>query len=846
MKRRSNSLTSSAPETDIAELNRVASRKCGASSTSVRRIRARISKCALAIATAFAVSPVMAQEAEADEQQKASQIAGIEVIEVSAEKRVSTLQETPIAISAFNAGDIARQNIEEANDIQFAIPNALFTDQGTFNIRGVGNNARSATSESGTGVHLNGVYLTAPSASNEFYDLQTIEVLRGPQGTLYGRNTTAGVVNIITRRPDEEWGGNISLELSNFDSVRALGALNFPITESVLHRFAFNYVKRDGFTENIATGNDIDGRDQFSIRSTTTFDISDNMNGMFFAQYFEEDSTRSNRRGVRCTPDPILGCSSESAGFEFVDSNYIDGNLLTVLAGAGIPVAQFVREDFYNTNPDGTRKVNPSDPRQVNLDNEPIAKADDLVVSLELNYEVDSGTFTSVTAFHDRSTGGQRDFDNANGSNAFLVPVSYVFNDDIILQNTQNFEPVQVQDTSSEQWSQEFRFVSSLNTPLNYTAGVYWVNYEVDGRVATFFPYLSIIGTALGLPTEFHDFDTRTPKAETTSWALFGEVYYDISDALKLTVGLRYSDEEKSQVTQTVTPLSFLNPAFDPTAFESLENDWQETTGKIGLSYQTKTAFTDETLFFGNLSRGYKAGGLNPGGTVQRSFDAEYINAIELGTKNTFLDRKFQANATLFYYDYDGLQLSALEQTGTGAAITANTDAKVSGAELEFVAAPAAGWLMNLNYSLLDSEITGDFPTPDGSLSSLAGPVDVRGNALPYAPDRSLQFGIQYSHEVSSNWEMTWRAQTYWQDDFFARVYNTTTDRLDSWSQTDFNVSLQDFEGKWKIEAFVKNVEDEASLTGLTVESSLAGRFRLPAILDPRQYGIRIHYNFDS
>lgn len=766
---------------------------------------------------------------------------GIDIIEVTSEKRVSTLQETPIAISAFNADELARQDIEEANDIQFAIPNAMFTDRGTFNIRGVGNSAISATAESGTGLHVNGIYLTVPSTSNEYYDLQTIEVLRGPQGTLYGRNTTAGVVNIITQRPTDMLEGYLSVELGNYNSVRTVGALNLPLTDNINQRFAFNTVSRDGFTQNIATGNDIDGRDQFSVRSTTHFQIEDELDVTLFAQYYGEDSNRSNRRGVRCISDPILGCSSEVVGFEFVNSDYLDGNLKNFLG----PAAAIVRPDFYNTNPDGSTKINPNDPRKVNLDNEPIAIADELILSLEVNYEIESGVFTSVTAFHDRATSGQRDYDNANGSNAFLIPVDYVFNDEITLQGTQDFEPVQVLNSTSEQYSQELRFVSNLKSDLNYTVGAYWLNYKAESRVATFNPYLSLIGASLGLPTEYHDFDTRTPEIETTSWAVFGESYYKITDQLTLTTGLRYSNEDKHQTTQTVTPFSFLTPGFNPMTFESLDNDWQETTGKVGLSYNMQSTQTDETLIFSTAARGYKAGGLNPGGASKTNFNAEYINAFEFGTKNTLFDRRLQANATVFMYDYLDIQLGALEQNGTGAAITDNTDAEVSGLEMEFIALPIPDLMVNLNVSLLDTKVTGEFSTPDGSQPRSVGVVNVKGNELPYAPNKSIQFGIQYVHDLSDNWLVTYRAQNYWQDNFYARVYNTATDKIASWNQTDLSASLSQKSGSWELEAFVKNLNNKDSMTGLTVENSLAGRFRLPAILDPKQYGVRVTYRFE-
>lgn len=788
----------------------------------------------------FALSIVANAVAEESKAPKKERIA-IEVIEVTSEKRISTLQETPIAISAFNTNELARLGIEEPADIQFSIPNAMFTDRGTYNIRGVGNSARSATSESGAGVHINGIYLTVPSQTNEFYDLQSIEVLRGPQGTLYGRNTTAGVVNMMTQRPTDDLEGFINVEIGNFDSLRTVGALNFPISDTVKQRFAFNTVKRDGFTENIKTGENIDGRDQFSIRSTTLVEFSDNFNATLFAQYFEEDSDRSLRRGVRCKADAILGCSATEIGHEFPNSDYLDGNLKNFLGPAGAAI----RPDFYNTNPDGSAKVNPTDPRKVNIDNAPITKADDLVVSLELNYDTDYGTLTSVTGFHERNAEGQRDYDNANGSNAFLVPLSYQFNDDIRYENTFDFEPVQIFDVGSKQISQEVRFVSHLESDFNYTAGVYWLNYESNSRVSTYYPYLALIGDALGVPTQFQDFDTDTPSVETTSWAAFGEIYYDLTEKLKLTAGIRYSDEEKSQKTQTVSALSFLTPGFNPFAYEELENDWQETTGKLGLSYQADNDLTDETLLFGTLSRGYKAGGLNPGGADKKDFDAEYINSVEVGTKNTFFDRSFQANATLFYYDYQDIQLGAIDTSPAGATITDNTDAKVKGAEFEFVAVPMPDLMINLNVSLLDSEVTGAFNTPDVTQLSSASLVDIKGNTLPYAPEKSVQFGIQYSHEIFDNWEMTYQAQTYWQDNFYARVYNTATDEIDSWSQTDFTVSLTDNYGKWEFQAFVKNVSDNDSMTGLTAENRLAARFRLPTILDPRQVGIRVQYRFD-
>ena len=197
----------------------------------------------------FTMSAIAQDVSDAVSPDTESDTAGIEVINVVAQKRVTSLQETPVAISAFSSDMLKDQGIEDALDIQFAIPNAMISSNSNYNIRGVGNNAISSSSDPGTGVHINGVYMTSNNIQNEFYDLQSIEVLRGPQGTLYGRNTTAGVVNAITARPHDMFEAKLTTEIASFNSLRTTGYINTPISDSVSHRLAFNTVKRDGYTK---------------------------------------------------------------------------------------------------------------------------------------------------------------------------------------------------------------------------------------------------------------------------------------------------------------------------------------------------------------------------------------------------------------------------------------------------------------------------------------------------------------------------------------------------------------------------------------------------------------------
>lgn len=808
----------------------------------------------------FAFSTLAQDVAQAIDEKKKKENAGLEVIEVTAQKRVTTLQETPIAISAFNGAMLEDQDIQDSADMQFAVPNVMVTAGGDYSVRGVGDNAVSSSADPGMGVHINGVYLSANASQNEFYDVQSIEVLRGPQGTLFGRNTTAGVVNTITKRPIDIFEAAITTDIANYNGLRTKGYLNFPISDSVLQRFAFSTVKRDGYSETVARDVDfdtLDGRDQWSLRSSTIFEFSDNAEGFLFAQYFREHSDRSVSVGVLCKADPILGCdNSETLGYEYPNTSFTDGSLANgSLAGLFASLGYATRPDFYNTNLDGSPRQYPNDPRKVATDYQPTFNAEDLLLSFEFNYDFGDYVFTSVSAYHDRDNEAHRDFDNGDGADAMLMAQTLLLPEGRSEPTTRH-STTRSDSGASKQYSQEFRVASYLDGPFNYTAGAFYLKYEGESLIRFLIPEVTAVAAFKAIPDELGAFTFETPEVFTDSWAVFTEGYYDVTEDLTLTVGIRYTEEEKSTKTRTYSPLdiypfapgSYLTSDFDmESTYKFGDGEWEEFTGKVGFGYTPDLEMTDETLFFGTLSRGYKGGGINPGASESSfpTFDPEYINALEVGTKNTMADHTFQANITAFFYKYDGLQVGGI--LGDGTTFNTNVDAEVKGAEFEFVAAPIDGLRVNLNLSLLDSEVIEDFLTsPDISSPSGSGPVNLKGNSLQYSPESSVQFGIQYSHELSDGWEISYRAQTYWQDTFYSRLYNIKTDKQDSWSQSDFSVTVRDIADEtWEFELYVKNAADEASITGLGVDNSLVGRYRTPTYLDPRTYGVRVTYHFE-
>ena len=812
----------------------------------------------MVVALPFSLS-VMAQAVDEASSEEAFSFEGLEEIVVTAQKRESSLQDTPIAISAFSATMLEDQGIENALDIQYAVPNAMVSRNTGYSVRGVGNNAVSSTADPGMGVHVNGVYLAASTIRNEFYDLESIEVLRGPQGTLFGRNTTAGVLNSKTSRPTEDFEGALTTEVGNYNAFNTKGFVNIPLSDSVRQRFAFSSIKRDGYTDNVSEGVDfsnIDGREQWSARSSTSFDFSDEVSGFLFAQYSKENSDRSGAVGVLCTADPVLGCNNDTLSSQFPNSSFTDGSLANGgLAGLLGALGFGTRPDFYNTNLDGSVRTNPSDPRTTRVDYQPTFKSDDLLVSFELNYEFSEDfIFTSVTAYHDREFSARNDFDNSDGGEALLTPQELIMPGGRSEASTR-WSTVRTDAGASEQVSQEFRVASYMDGNFNFTAGAFYLSYEGESLVNFYLPELTAVSNFKALPDELAPFSFQSPEIKTDSWAVFSEGYFDVSEELTVTIGLRYSKEEKEVLTRTISPLSiypfapgsYLTSDFDlDSTFNSGDGSWGEVTGKLGLAYTPDLDISEETLFFGSLSRGYKGGGINPGASESSfpTFEPEYINALEVGTKNTFANRTFQANITAFIYQYDGLQVGGI--LGDGTTFNTNVDADVKGAEFEFLFMPVQGLRFNLNLALLDSEINEDFLTsPDISSPSGSAPVNLKGKTLMFSPEQSLQFGVQYSHALTDNWEATYRAQTFWQDEFYTRLYNIPTDKQDAWSQTDVSVSLRDSGNVWLLEGFVKNVSDDASVTSLGVDNSLVGRYRTPQYLEPRTYGARVTYYFN-
>ena len=692
---------------------------------------------------------------------------GAEEVTVTAQRKSERLQKVPIAVSAFTQDQLAKQKIDGGPNLVLSIPNVNFSKGNftgsNFSIRGIGSKLVAASGDSATGIHINGSPLTANNLFEaDFFDMERVEVLRGPQGTLYGRNATGGVVNLITAKPVfGETLGNFRAEYGNFNSMKLRGMFNLPLGDILALRVAGTYLKRDGFGTNLTTGNDADSRDLWGGRATLAIKPSDNFQAYVMWDHFDEDDSRSRIGKQLCSKDtgptslgsqtfsgnPNIaniqqgffsqGCRASSVGasdiFGTVDSRATLGGLFGYFGG-------FLSGDAY------AGKMQTADVRDIESSFDPIYRSKTDIYQLSMDWDITENlrlsSLTSYTTFnlytrqdYNRYTpsGVFNTVPNPNALVAFpgyaaiyaaLFPGGVV--NDPQNGSSNRFTTSDISSAFTNQFTQEIRLASDYDGPFNFTIGANYLNLNATGDYyvmfntgEAFYQVCTAIGGIPGLcaanvgsdPNQDPDrsghryYDAFSPYNLKSS-ALFGEAYYEFSDTFKLTAGLRFTDDDKTLENHAVT-LGTAGNGPAPAVFQTVR--FKELTGRFGFDWQPDLEWTDSTLIYGFYSRGYKAGGLNspcsagPGVVCgPPSFKPEFINAYELGIKNTLNGGVAQLNLSLFHYDYNGYQVSKIVNR---ASTNENIDATISGAEFESIWNPIPGLRLNANVGYLTTEI---------------------------------------------------------------------------------------------------------------------------------------------
>jgi outer membrane receptor protein involved in Fe transport len=742
---------------------------------------------AMAVATpAWAQDP--AEEVERD-------AFGGEIV-VTAQRQSERLQDVPIAVSAFSTEALEAQQIKTPSDLQLTLPNVTFTKTNftgaSFTIRGIGDLCVGTTCDSATAIHLNGDPLFSTRLfETEFYDLERIEVLRGPQGTLFGRNATSGVVNVITAKPKlGTFEAAAEAEYGNYDSMKGKAMINIPLGDTMAFRVAGIYLNRDGYTKNTFLDTRIDDRDLYSVRGSLRWEPSDDTTIDILASYFREKDQRTRIQKQLCQRDPtgILGCLNTRRDNAPFNGNATFTAALTsreFLAIRGIPQA-FALGSLYGPDVYANTTV-PDDPRVVNTAYTPSYFTSELTIQGQIEHNFGPVSLQVSGQYQKVKLDASQDYNSNVGNRALyaggLATLQAAAGGALGAGFTPYFAPVAAaiipngptgqlctslaeetgygayggnkicsdqslqfdrSNQNNSSWSVEGILSSDLDGPFNFLVGGIYADYHLteNSYYVNAFPidYLTgVLGAftaatnppAAGgpLPPSFLAtpfFRNNTDDLKITSYGLFGEAYFEFSDRLKLTAGLRYNNDKKA-VTARSTLASFLAPhggttdtvfgspfvgSFDADPgtpgnqiIQTRQVKFNKLTGRAVLDFKV----TDDNLIYASYSRGYKSGGINPPlqpiFAVPESFRPEQVDAFEIGSKNSFGNGALQLNLTAFYYKYKDLQLSKIVAR---TAVNDNVSANIYGFEAEAIVRPDPNVVVNLGFSYLNSKVSED------------------------------------------------------------------------------------------------------------------------------------------
>ncbi|GJL94573.1 MAG: TonB-dependent receptor [Hyphococcus sp.] len=710
-----------------------------------------------------------------------------DVIVVTSQRTEQSIQDVPLAVSAFSNQDLEDKQIESFTDFQLNTPNFSFSRTqftgSSIVIRGIGALAVAADSEPALSVHMNDLPLASTRLfETEFYDLDRVEILRGPQGTLFGRNATGGVINVITAKADPDaLTASAEAQYGNYDHVQVKGHLNIPLGETAALRVAGLKMNRSGTSVNLFDGQDVDDRDVGSVRGSLRWYPSDNTTVDIVTTYFTESDNRLRSTKTLCTRDPIgvQGCLPGSLGFDtpnIASTLNVLASSETYVFATGSPAAAAFGLFSVADQLDLTGPANPADFRTINVPFTPQNDADELVIMGNIQHDFESFSVKVTGGWGRSSINQQQQQNNLSGPDVsiplatqltFPIATGFAFSDGRIpisafetsgfagsiggntQGRTNTLAGVDFSTGETEYYSAEGIVTTNFDGRVNFLVGGSYnhsegfANFHVAGPALD---YTSIAGAALITMTDGAAFYGpnfyNDGNVERDSLSAFGEVYIDFTDTFKFTAGVRYNNDEKNVRDRGLQPFGSLvcvlsnptcpiNPLVpgslppfavplgttDVSMFLDSDPFTQGTAGAVAdfrvdsNTYEAVTGRavfewnpTDETLLYASYSRGYKPGGFNPltaiGGGVARTYESEFINAIEVGMKYT--GNGVIANVSGFYYDYSGLQISRIVNR---AAINDNVDATIWGIEGEFVWNATDRLTLNTTAAYLNTDI---------------------------------------------------------------------------------------------------------------------------------------------
>ena len=725
-------------------------------------------------------------QAESQESNDQQATAVLDTVFVTAEKRSENLQNVPIAITAVTGKTLEDAGVKEVGDLTQLTPSLQFGTRSTnvfIAMRGIGQAGQDIGSQSGVTVSLDGVPLLNHFMMNPaFLDIERVEVLRGPQGTIAGRNATGGAINIYSAAPNNEFGGSLAANIGNYSHKGVSGHVNVPFSDKVMGRVSFQRVTADGWLKN-----------GFNGRRNNDTDLSQ-IRGQLLVEPTDKFSVRTLVDYTRDRGDPSF-------------------NLLLGRAVADVPSAVELPGYPYPQNDIDNLTFYENEPNKRDVED---LRAT-VIATLDLG---ENTTLTSTTGYIDH------DID--------LTEIDV----DLTPEPTSTFPLIGLY---ASQFTQEITLTTNLNERSDLVAGLFYMHG--DASEPLYLTFGALVNYLVYLPEETLD-----------SYAAYAQFRYDVTDKMRLTLGGRYTTDEKSyEMDATVLTTNTLL---------SEDDKWSSFTPRVVLDYMPN----DNSLLYASISKGFKSGGFNTLGDISRpvnTFNPEFVWNYEAGAKISFFDQKLRMGATAFYSDYTNLQATVFRLDPVTDVryprVENASSAEIKGVEFEFQAAPAEGLLITGAATHLDTAyghfcnndpLRPTIPTDPGCVGEQVdgqplppGAVDLTGNSLTQAPEWQYNISSQYVFPVSNSLKVSARADYKWQSEVFFDFYNNPQNTQDAYGLLNASLGIGSRDETWTLTAWIRNATDERYVSQGTTTTS-ANPSRTGSVGMPRMYGVKLDYRF--
>ena len=687
----------------------------------------------------------------------------LEEVVVTAQKREQSQQDVPVAITSHSALALEKARITDLVDLSDVTPGLSAESIGLRSpfifMRGTGSGSFDIGSDPSVSVFIDELYIPRFSAMQfGLADVERVEVLKGPQGTLFGRNTSGGAISVVSQKPTEDLSGNVSFNIGNKNYYALSSSVNGALSDNVLGRISLTTTARDGWVENTVTGVDHSDAESFGGKGSLLF-VGENYEALFSLSYTKDNANATTYQNVT---DSILFLSPFAPPPALSDDP---------------------EKQAYNTDGFQDREAT--------------------VTSLKVDWDLGFATATSVTGYISSEFTELHDLDGTTAD---------------------TFD--RAADEQSDSFSQEFRLASNEEGTLSWLGGIYYFYDEAERRDNF------ILGTDSSLSAFFNGgasfFTTDEVEIDTTSWAVFGHIDYDLSEKWQLSLGIRYSEDEKDshRSASATAPSPLLPVAYIVKATPK----WESFTPKIALQYFA----ADDIMLYASYSEGFKSGGIQS--SIQATplqaatvFNPEEVESWELGFKSVLLDNRLRLNVALFHVEYSDLQFIA----GTGALVVTTNAAEstTDGIELDFEAAISERLRISGGYAWLDAKFDRYI---DG-----AG-IDQSGNQIVRTPKHQGNIAVVYEMPLDSG-SLTYTVNARAQSRTFFEPSNNDTFSQPGYEQFGARIEYAHNDGDWRVALWGRNLNNEEVCANII---ALPGNVGLCSIDALRSYGASINYEF--